>query len=120
MSLCYFNSLKFFYVLCYTCTKVFKQKAKEEAWFCFVAFSFKIGLKMWIMQAYSRESLVADFFILVLFLNLIERMNYGKYNIFIYSLMKFFSFQTVLDQTTDLKVMSVLDRKVTHLFCIHL
>lgn len=72
------------------------------------------------MQAYSRESLVADFFILVLFLNLIERMNYGKYNIFIYSLMKFFSFQTVLDQTTDLKVMSVLDRKVTHLFCIHL
>lgn len=54
------------------------------------------------------------------FLNLVERMNYGKYNIFIYSLMMFFSFQTVLDQTTDLKVMSVRDRKVTHLFCIHL
>lgn len=90
MSLCYFNSLKFLYVLCYTCTKVFKQKAKEEAWFCLVAFSFKIGLKMCIMRAYSRESLVADFLILVLFLNLIERMNYGKYNIFIYSLMKFF------------------------------
>lgn len=26
------------------------------------------------------------------FLNLIERMNYGKYNIFIYSLMMFFFF----------------------------
>lgn len=99
---------------------MFKQKAKDEAWFCLVAFSFKIGLKMWIMQAYSRESLVAGFLILVLFLNLIERMNYGKYNIFIYSLMKFFSFQTVPDQTTDLKVMSILDRKVTHLFCIYL
>lgn len=38
--------------------------------------------------------------------------------LFIYFL--FFFLQTVQDQTTDLKGMSDLDRKVTHLFCIHL
>lgn len=57
-------------------------------------------------------------------------MNYGGFKIFMYSLMMkiiylfiyflVFFLQTVPDQTTDLKGMSDLDRKVTHLFWIHL
>lgn len=42
--------------------RCFKKKAKEEVWFgvSVVAFNFKIGLKVWMRQAYSRKNLVAD------------------------------------------------------------
>lgn len=62
----------------------------EEMGFGGVAFNSEVGLTMWIMRAYSRKSVVADLSKLVLFffnLIVIERMNYGGFNIFMYSLM---------------------------------
>lgn len=75
------------------------------------------------MWAYCRKSLVADFLKLVLLLNLvvIERVNNGGFKMFMYSLMVIFLLlQTVPDQTTDLKGMSELGRKVIHGLCSHL
>ena len=70
---------------------MFKQKAEKEAWFGFVAFSFKVGLKMCTLWAYSRR-FGSRLFATGAFLNLIvtERMNYGRYKIFTYSLIFFF------------------------------
>lgn len=105
-------------------TKVLKQKVKERVWFGFISFNLQSRFKNVDVWAYCRKSLVADFLKLVLLLNLvvIERRNYGGFKIFMYSLMMIFFFfgQTVLDQTTDLKGMSDLDRKVMHLLCSHL
>ena len=93
-------------------------------WFGFISFNLQSRFKNVDVWAYCRKSLVADFLKLVLLLNLvvIERRNYGGFKIFMYSLMMIFFFfgQTVLDQTTDLKGMSDLDRKVMHLLCSHL
>lgn len=59
-------------------------------WVFFVTFNFKAGIKMWILQAYLRKSLVADLLKLVLFFFFFfesPRMNYGGFKIFMYSLM---------------------------------
>lgn len=62
----------------------------EEMGFGGVVFNFEVGLIMWIMRVYFRKSVVVDFSKLVFFFFnfiVIERMNYGGFNIFMYLLM---------------------------------